>query len=595
MTQPVFDIDSMERVTMDENEGQERWQPGGSSRAPSRASEARSGIRQRKALQRSLFGRPKYQTPLLDASKQAQVLMGALEAAQTQQQEMYQMVQEQVQAHLAEELSNWRAEQQIHEEIYLERITNLEQEVSKLHTKLTEAQHTVQQPGPVRQNTPETNAQLSQINQHNNNKIPKTREMISQKEKQKPTFADLAALLSTRPGGQEWQEVTKKKQKNRQIQAAAIANQPDPFKLKPVKDSPKEARRLLFRREGGKATPRSEKEDVILAINRAVAKERFPAFIRVVDAGYTNTGAITILLEKGTLGSMLLPDYKDLLVTAARQADPAVISVELPEQWYRVKVHGVPIRRYLTCGLALAREEIELGTEYQLKRNPTWLRSSKELQNSNQKGSTIVITVGSLEEARRLLINGIRFGGSRYKTEQYWETGVDTVCPRCCQMGHRSFKACGDRPPRCFICAGPHEGTEHVCRVVDCPAKPGTACKHIPVKCGICGGPHPATVGNCPAKRAARKELRKRTIESNNVSLPAENPQRMTNVEPASPSSPGFTFTVVNRDQHQSRPRSSSAPNSPQTQRYLGPSLTTGQEEDTEMRGTSTPGQLMAH
>jgi len=156
----------------------------------------------------------------------------------------------------------------------------------------------------------------------------------------------------------------------------------------------------------------------------------------VVDAGYTNTGAITVLLEKGNLGSMLLPDFKDLLITAARQADPAVISVELPEQWYRVKVHGVPIKRYLTCGLALAHKEIELGTEYQLKRNPTWLWSSKELHNSNQKGSTIVITVGSLEEARRLLINGIQFGGSHYRTEQYWETGVDTVCPRCCQLGH---------------------------------------------------------------------------------------------------------------------------------------------------------------
>ena len=185
--------------------------------------------------------------------------------------------------------------------------------------------------------------------------------------------------------------------------------------MKPAKDSPKEARRLLFRREGGKAAPRTKKEDVILAINQAVAKEHFPAFIRVVDAGYTNTGAVTVLLEKGTLGSMLLPNHKDLLVTAARQADPAVISVELLEQWYRVKVHGVPVRRYLTCGLTLAREEIELGTEYQLKRNPTWLRSSKELQNSNQKGSTIVVTVDSLEEARRLLINGIRFGGSWYK------------------------------------------------------------------------------------------------------------------------------------------------------------------------------------
>lgn len=591
--QPVLNDGSTENMSMDENEGQERWQPGGSSRAPSRASEARSGIRQRKILQKSLIGRPRHQTSLLDASKHAQVLVGALEAAQTQQQEIYQMVQEQVQAHLAEELSKWRAEQQIHEGIYQERITKLELEVSKLRAELTKAQHTIQQPGPVRQDTPATDTQRNRVIKHdNNNQTPNVRE-TSQQPRQEPRFADLAALLSTRPGGQEWQEVTKKKPKNRQIQAVAVASQPDPIKLKPAKDSPKEARRLLFRREGGKAAPRSEREDVILAINRAVAKERFPAFIRVVDAGYTNTGAITILLEKGTLGSMLLPDYKDLLVTAARQADPAVISVELPEQWYRVKVHGVPIRRYLTCGLALAREEIELGTEYQLKRNPTWLRSSKELQDSNNKGSTIVITVGSLEEARRLLINGIRFGGSRYRTGQYWETGVDTICPRCCQLGHRSFKACGDHAPCCFICAGPHEGAEHVCRVVDCPAKSGTACQHIPAKCGACGGPHPATAGNCPAKRAARKELRKRkTTESNskNISPPAESPQRMTSPEPAIPSSPWFT--VVNRDQYRSRQRSSSAPNSPQTQRNIGSGLTIRQEEDTEMRGTNTPGQL---
>ena len=72
------------------------------------------------------------------------MLVGALEAAQTQQQEMYQMVREQVQTHLAEELSNWRAEQQIHEGVYLERITKLELEVSQLRTELTEAQHTIQ-------------------------------------------------------------------------------------------------------------------------------------------------------------------------------------------------------------------------------------------------------------------------------------------------------------------------------------------------------------------------------------------------------------------------------------------------------------------
>ncbi|ODM15963.1 hypothetical protein SI65_08804 [Aspergillus cristatus] len=126
---------------------------------------------------------------------------------------MYQMVQEQIQAHLAEELSNWKAEQQVHEGIYVEWITNLELEVSKLCTELTEAQRTIQQPGPVRQNTPATDTQLNQVNKHDNNQTPKAREM-SQQSRQEPTFADLAALLSTRPGGQEWQEVTKKKQKN---------------------------------------------------------------------------------------------------------------------------------------------------------------------------------------------------------------------------------------------------------------------------------------------------------------------------------------------------------------------------------------------
>lgn len=153
MMQPVMNNGSAESVSMDENEDREHWRPGGSSRAPSRASEARSGIRQRKILPKSRISRQRHQTSLLDASKKVQALAGVLEAAQIQQQDIYQTVQEQVQAHLAEKLSNWRAEQQIQEGIYLERITNLEQEVSKLCTELTEARRIIQQPGPVRQNT----------------------------------------------------------------------------------------------------------------------------------------------------------------------------------------------------------------------------------------------------------------------------------------------------------------------------------------------------------------------------------------------------------------------------------------------------------
>lgn len=94
-----------------------------------------------------------------------------------------------------------------------------------------------------------------------------------------------------------------------------------------------------------------------------------------MDIGYTSTGAVTILLEKNALGAMILPNYRDLLVTAVQQVDPAIISAELPEQWYRVKVHGIPIKQYLSCSLGLAWEEIELGTEFQLEQDPIWLQS----------------------------------------------------------------------------------------------------------------------------------------------------------------------------------------------------------------------------
>jgi hypothetical protein len=128
---------------------------------------------------------------------------------------------------------------------------------------------------------------------------------------------------------------------------------------------------------------------------------------------------------------------------------------------------------------------------------------------SDRKGSTIVITVGSLEEARDLRVNGIRFGGSRYQTEHYWELGPDTICPRCCGIGHRSFKACGDRVPKCYICAGPHEGADHTCTVTTCTVKAGKECLHMPAKCGNCGKNHPATWAGCPERRSARSKSAK--------------------------------------------------------------------------------------
>jgi hypothetical protein len=468
---------------------------------PHRALEARNV--KRKASR--VLGRATLDTDIVDTSKVLAGLLGQVQAG-------YQDRLESIQTQLTEELESWKAEQQAREDLLKERITTLENEVTRLRNELdqvrraTPRQTSVPPPTqrePTGLKTLRTNDQ-DHLRARAQDYVPGPKP-VSRHNQPSSSFADIAALLATKPGGHGWQEVVpKKKQKKR----SDPREQPHQSALTPARNAPKEARRILFRREQGQTAPHVDKEDIILAVNRGLAQAEFPGFIRAIDAGYSSTGAVTVLLEKGALGSMLVPIHWDLVVAAARQADPAIISAELPEQWYRVKVHGVPTRRYLSCGLGLAREEIELGTRIRLKRDPTWLRRQRDVQGSTRRWSTIVITVGSLEEARELLVHGIRFGGARYKTEHYWEVGVDTVCPRCCRLGHRSFKACGNNPPCCFICAGPHEGHEHTCRVLDCSAKAGTACQHTPAKCGNCGGPHSATAGNCPTRRAARKQQR---------------------------------------------------------------------------------------
>ena len=275
--------------------------------------------------------------------------------------------------------------------------------------------------------------------------------------------------------------------------------------LKPVKDRGLESRRIIFRR-ATPSGPQAPRADIILGLNRALAKLGLPIFARVIDAGYTTTGAITALLDKGALGQMVVPIYGDALLAAVCQIDRGVVSVELPEQWFRVRIHGVNTQRYRSLGLGLAREEIELGTGLQLKRDPIWLIRQERL--ANRPWSTIVITVGSLDEARKIISNGLRFGGQRHEATQYWEIGPDSICPRCAGIGHSSYKGCKESPPKCYICAGPHEGLEHACIVTNCQAKIGAACVHLPTKCANCGGGHQALNKACPRQREARKQWR---------------------------------------------------------------------------------------
>ncbi|KAF7136727.1 hypothetical protein CNMCM5793_006045 [Aspergillus hiratsukae] len=93
-----------------------------------------------------------------------------------------------------------------------------------------------------------------------------------QSQPRKTSYVDIASLLATNPGGQGWQTVPEKKA--RKPQKTQIT-QPE---LKPVKHCPREARRLILRRDGGQDALTVAKEDIILQLNLALTRAGLPGF-----------------------------------------------------------------------------------------------------------------------------------------------------------------------------------------------------------------------------------------------------------------------------------------------------------------------------
>jgi hypothetical protein len=83
--------------------------------------------------------------------------------------------------------------------------------------------------------------------------------------------------------------------------------------------------------------------DILLALNKAFTKTGLLIFMRVVDSGYSASGHLIVLIERGTPSSALISVYNNLLLGAIRRIDLVVILVEISEQWWRVKVHSVPL------------------------------------------------------------------------------------------------------------------------------------------------------------------------------------------------------------------------------------------------------------
>ena len=253
----------------------------------------------------------------------------------------------------------------------------------------------------------------------------------------------------------------------------------------------------------------------MLALNEALQKAGEETYIRFSRVQYAPSGAVSALLtEKGDAGQ-LIPQRSNLLIRAVKSVDPAVVGVEVLEHWQRLKVHGMPLERYLGEGkMELLKREVESATGIQLKAPPRWLINESRLKEqqefNNKRGSAMVITVSGESEAKKLCASGLRFGRVVKVVEKYWESGPSSVCMTCCGIGHERMGKCGDRVSKCVICAGPHKIEDHRYGVTGCNKGAGKVCIHITVQCANCGGGHSANSSRCTLRHKAEVDARRR-------------------------------------------------------------------------------------
>lgn len=116
--------------------------------------------------------------------------------------------------------------------------------------------------------------------------------------------------------------------------------------------------------------------------------------------------------------------------------------------------------------------------------------------------ATVLITLGSQEEAKKACDQGVVWNAQILDCEPYWATLEPKQCFKCWKWGHTQ-RYCR-KEALCGRCGIKTHGEGGKAGEALCPTQGG----QIPCKCPGCGGRHPAWAKECPEKVKAKKEAR---------------------------------------------------------------------------------------
>ena len=130
------------------------------------------------------------------------------------------------------------------------------------------------------------------------------------------------------------------------------------------------------------------------------------------------------------------------------------ISDIVPRQrWKWVRIHNVPLERYMGGGggLKKLREELEAeNAGVQVPAEIRWLSGAKARARFHRDGcgsSSVVAAILSEEVFGRLCKSGVRLPGSRHEVDAFEEERPDALCLRCGEWGYVTPTATRPRGP----------------------------------------------------------------------------------------------------------------------------------------------------
>jgi hypothetical protein len=156
------------------------------------------------------------------------------------------------------------------------------------------------------------------------------------------------------------------------------------------------------------------------AINNCLYMKGAPHFHQVAHVIRNSKGTITATSAPRVDAKTLTTHYRNEMVNAIREVDRAVLDVHELEKWIKLKVHSIPLNRFMgkgTHGVQKLQLEIQANHhDVQVLPSIRWLGNPRIIKEQYRAGdiqsSSAVFTVKGSKAAEALVTKGVLLGGA---------------------------------------------------------------------------------------------------------------------------------------------------------------------------------------